>query len=110
LHQLGADWIGTNLAVERSTLHSFFADPATTPPTRKNKRAAPRVAAVLEQLRGEQRSRRVALSLPAAPARLTFAGSPAAGVAWERRRLTTAFVAPANCSKNWPLWPRILRP
>jgi hypothetical protein len=40
-HRMGADGIGRNWAIERSARQHFWADPAATPPTRKNKPVAP---------------------------------------------------------------------
>jgi hypothetical protein len=49
----------------------------------------------LGQLCGEQLARPVALPLPAAPERLTFAGWPS-GVELERQRWTMAFDSPGE--------------
>jgi hypothetical protein len=95
LHQMGADSIGTNLAVERSALRRFLADPPRQSAHLDEKARCVRVTAVLGELRRQQRGRHLAIPLPAAPERLTFAGLPA-GVELERRRLTVAFSTPGD--------------
>jgi hypothetical protein len=62
----------------------------------------------LGQLCGEQLARPVALPLPAAPERLTFAGWPA-GVELERQRWTMAFDSPGEGSKDVLLSPQAWR-
>jgi hypothetical protein len=95
LHQMGARWIGRNLAIERSALQRFLAEPRRHAAYQEEHTRSARVATVFEQLRGEQRARQVAIPLPAAPEHLTFAGLPA-GVELERRRLTIAFETPGE--------------
>jgi hypothetical protein len=95
LHQMGAQWIGRNLAIERSALQRFLADPRRHAAFQEEHTRSARVAGVFEQLRGEQRARQVAIPLPDAPERLTFAGLPV-GVDLERQRLTIAFETPAE--------------
>jgi hypothetical protein len=92
---MGAEWIGSNLAIERSALQRFLADPRRRAAYQEEQRRSARVATVLERLRGEHLARQVAIPLPAAPERLNFAGLPA-GVELERQRLTIAFDTPAE--------------
>ena len=92
---MGAQWVATNLAIERSALQRFLADPGRLDAYQEEQTRSARVATVFDQLRGEQRARQVAIPLPAAPERLTFAGLPA-GVELERRRLTITFETPGE--------------
>lgn len=54
LRHMGADWIGTNLAIERSALQRFLVDPPRRAPYRDEKARCARVTAVLGDLRRQQ--------------------------------------------------------
>jgi hypothetical protein len=92
LHQMGATYVGKNLAIERSALRRFLEQPRRQDAQQEEQARAARVATRLAQLRREQHARQVSIPLPAA-ARLAFAGLPA-GIDLQRRQLTIAFETP----------------
>jgi hypothetical protein len=95
LHQMGAARIGKNLAVERSALQRFLADPRRKNAYQEEQTRSTRVTTALGQSRREQHARRLVIPTHAPPAGIDFAGLPA-GVALERHRLTIAFDTPGE--------------
>jgi hypothetical protein len=95
LHQMGAEWVGTNLAIERSALRRFLEDPRRRNAHQEEQTRTARVATALGQLRREQQARQIAIPLPAAPERLDFAGLPA-GIDLQRHQLTIAYETTAE--------------
>jgi hypothetical protein len=95
LHQMGAASVGKNLAIERSALRRFLEQPRRQDAHQEEQARTARVATRLAQLRREQHARQVSIPLPAAAARLAFAGLPA-GIDLQRRQLTIAFETPGE--------------
>jgi hypothetical protein len=95
LHQMGAAWVGKNLAIERSALRRFLADPQRKNAYAQEQTRSTHLARALGQARREQHARRLVIPTSADPARLDFAGLPA-GVELERRRLTITFDTPGE--------------
>jgi hypothetical protein len=90
---MGAARIGKNLAVERSTLRRFLADPRRRAAHQDDQARSVRVALALGKVRREQHARRLVIPTHAPPTGIDFAGLPA-GVELERQRLTIAFDTP----------------
>jgi hypothetical protein len=95
LHQMDAAWIGSHLVVERSALRRFLADPSHPAAPLDEKARCARVTAVLGELRRQQRARQIAVSLPAAPEQVDFAGL-SAGLDWQPQHLSIACETPAE--------------
>ena len=95
LHQMGAEWIGTNLAIERSALRRFLEDPRRRMAHQEEQTRSARVAATLAELRREQNARQIAIPLRATPERLDFAGLPS-GIDLQRHQLTIAYETAAE--------------
>jgi hypothetical protein len=94
LQQMGAAYVGNNLAIERAALRRFLEQPRRQDAYQEEQARTARVATRFAQLRREQRARQVSIPLPAAEP-LAFAGLPA-GIDLQHRQLTIAFATPAE--------------
>jgi hypothetical protein len=95
LHQMGAAYVGKNLAIERSALRRFLEQPRRQDAYQEEQTRSAQVATRLGQARQQQHARRIRIATPAAPERLDFAGLPA-GIDLQRRQLTIAYETPAE--------------
>jgi hypothetical protein len=95
LHQMGAVWVGKNLAIERSALRRFLEQPHRQDAYQEEKARSARVALALGKVRREQHARRLVIPTHTPPDGIDFAGLPR-GVALTRQRLTIDFATPAE--------------
>jgi len=103
LHQLGAQRIGTGLAVERAALLRFLENPRRRTASRDEQARSTHVATALGQARGDLAGRRISIPTSFDPERIDFAGLPA-GIQLEGRQLTISFASPTELlEKLWAL-------
>lgn len=95
LHQLGAQRIGTGLAVERAALLRFLEDPRRRAASGDEHDRSARVAIALGKARGDLAGRRISIPTSYDPDRIDFAGLPA-GIDLERQQLRISFASPTE--------------
>jgi hypothetical protein len=95
LQQMGAAYVGNNLAIERSALRRFLEQPRRQDAYQEEQTRSAQVATRLGQARREQHARRLVIPTYAPPDGIDFAGLPR-GVALTRQRLTIDFATPAE--------------